>query len=575
MDTGVSIDELRALARAIALDGDLEVHVGADGSGWFIRPDTGVIHVDGGDLARSPPDDVRGLICHEAAHAAVTRYLHLVPRPVLQQTGIASLMNSLEDCRIEDWLAVRFPGTRPWIDLYNDRLFPVDGAGLEEQPWFSQFCLGAIHEWWHGELPRTVQPPARAALEATRAARERAIARQPPVDTEVDLDRAASYSRSRAAEVFRRQDVFAPPDAFERAVRLAAYETWRIVWTDVRPVYLDLIARDLEHAARMKAHEAEFLSRLGELRHPAPSGGVRHRWGLPGLAGVARDPGRPEPAGVGELPEELREAVRRVVDAPPGGIYEEARRGVSGLTDALFDELERVLRPRSYPRWVRGHPSGSRLDLRVAMAFEADPGAYLRIWERKTLPRKRDPCFCLLLDLSGSMSGDRIHHAFRGVVLMAEVLERLGVPFAVYGFQDALVPFKAFEEPLDAATRERLGGMPAEVQGGRSGGHNRPEHNWDGPVLERAADLLADRPAGTKVLLVVSDGEPSGPRDPEGALRQAVDRVLRTTDVLLVGVGLGPATDHVARFYPTHLASVPLDGFPAALGACVDGLLRA
>lgn len=577
----VPVDELRALARGVALDADLEVSIGDPGSGWFIDPKTGMINVDGGDLERGPPDDVRGLICHEAAHAAVTRYLHLVPRDIIKTTGMASLLNSLEDCRIEDWLARRYPGTEPWIEMYNDRLFPEDAKGLSEQPWFSQFCLGAIHEWWHGQMPGNLHDEPRAALEATREARQRYIDLQPPVEGDVGLDAVAAYPRSRVSALYARDDLFGPPDAFERAVRLTAYDAWRILWQEVKPTYLDLVARDKAHADKMKAHEQQFLTRLGELRYAPPMRGARRRSGLPVWAGLpAGPPTGPAPdrppgtGGVGELPPELRDAMRAVVEAPPSGVYEEARRDVAPLADRLFDELERILRPESYPRWVSHFPYGSRLDVRVAMTVDVEPGSYLRMWQRKTIPKKREPSFLLLLDLSGSMSGERIHHGFRGAVLVAEVLARLNVPFAVYGFQDTLVPFKGFGDPLDVAMREKIGGMPAEVQGGRPGGHNRPEHNWDGPVLERASEILLDRPPGTRVLLVVSDGEPSGPSDGEQALTRAVQRITRQTDLMLLGVGLGPGTEHVARYYPDHLASVPLQHFPAALGGLIERVLK-
>ena len=177
-----------------------------------------------------------------------------------------------------------------------------------------------------------------------------------------------------------------------------------------------------------------------------------------------------------------------------------------------------------------------------------------------------------MLDLSGSMSGERIGHGFRGVVLLCEVLAQLGVPFGVCGFQDVLLPFKALGAPLDDAVRSVLGTMPHEVEGARVGGHNRPQHNWDGPALRAAAERLQAHGARDPILLVVSDGEPSGPGDAADELRRAVDDVV-AAGLHLVGVGLGPGTQHVARFYPDHLAEVPLHAFPVALGARLESLL--
>ncbi len=576
MHAVTDIEELRALARAVALDEGLDLQLGEPGSGWFINPKTGIINVDGGDLAGQTADDSRGLICHEAAHAAVTRYLHLMPLHILKRPGIASLMNSLEDCRIEEWLKIRFPGSGEWIDLYNNRLFPDDAKGLEQQPWFQQFCLGAIHEWWHGELPPNLHDAPAEALETTREARQRIIAAQPPHDADVDLAAAFAYNGSPVEELFRRRDRFVPPDTFEKLVRLTAFIAYRITWLEIRPIYEDLIRRDKDHASQMKSAEQRFLRQLRELRFGSP---MRRKGGRsvpipislrPGGAPLGPSAGRPS-GGLADVPEHLRRAIDDIVNAPPENQYEEARRDVAPLADRLVASLERLLRPTSYPRWLPGYPSGSRVDLRVAMSMEVEPGAYTRMWQRKTLPSKRDPGILLLLDLSGSMAGGPIHNCFRGTVLVAEVLQRLQIPFAVYGFQDVLIPFKDFGAPLDEATRLRIGDMPAEVTGNRKGGHNRPQHNYDGPVLLSARDALLDYPAHTPILLSVSDGEPSGPSDADGALRRAVARVVK--DVTLIGIGLGPGTDHVARFYPDHIANVPLERFPEALARVMHRLI--
>ncbi|TNE87885.1 MAG: hypothetical protein EP330_16435 [Deltaproteobacteria bacterium] len=581
----VPVEELTALARAIALDAGLEIQVGQPGSGWFINPKTGIINVDGGDLAKEDPDDVRGLICHEAAHAAVTRYLTLVPEKTLKQPGIASLMNSLEDCRIEDWIVARFPGASAWVDLYNDRLFPESGKGLGEQPFFQQFCLGAIHEWWHGELPDTLHPTPRQALDDTRDARERIVGAQPPHDAEIDLMASLTYDRHPVARVFRGSDTFIPPDPFERLVRLSAYEAYRITWLEVRPVYLELIRQDKANAGKMKEQEQKFLQQIRELRFGAPPKGAKGRSVRipphlvpPALRGEMGDPPDPEmmdgePLELAELSEEMREMLERLAQSQPENQYEEARNDVMPYADAMVAHLERVLRPTSYPRWLNGYASGNRVDLRVAMHLEVEAGAYTRMWQRKTLPAKRDPAFLVFLDLSGSMNGERIHHGFRGVVLCCEVLERLQIPFAVHGFQDQVVPFKDFATPLDKAMREVIGTMPAEVRGNRKGGHNRPQHNWDGPCLLRAAEMLEAYPAHERMLLLISDGEPSGPSDADGALKRAVAKVRSSYDIHLVGIGLGPGTDHVNKYYPDAIANVSLERFPQLLGETIDRLV--
>jgi hypothetical protein len=296
---------------------------------------------------------------------------------------------------------------------------------------------------------------------------------------------------------------------------------------------------------------------------------------LPGSSSERNDAAVPEPASrtLPELDAEARRRLEAAADPSAADVWGAALQAVAGLAEPMVAELERVLTLDAFPRWVAGWPSGSRLDLRAAMQLEADRAGIDRLWQRKTVPHKHDPAFVLLLDLSGSMAGAPMEQGFRGVVLLSEVLARLGVPFAVHGFQDVLVPLKAFDAPLDGPMRALLGTMPAEVEGRRPGGRNRPEHNHDGPVIARAAELLARRPADHRVLIVVSDGIPSGPGDGEAALRDAIGEIRAAGAVHLVGVGLGPGTGHVARYYPEHLANVPLTAFPGALGRAIEAHL--
>lgn len=578
MNETAIVDELTALVRAVAMDPDLQVVVGPKGSGWFITPSLGRVSVDADDLVHQHPDDLRGLACHEAAHAAVTRYLSLVPPAMLAEPGMAALLNALEDCRIETWIMHRLPGARAWVQQYNDRLFPADGAGLADKPYFVQFCCGAIHDWWHGALPETLAPAVVEALTQTAEARQQVIALQPPADPHVSLDAAMAYRGSRAESAFSVRDRFSPPDGFERLVRLSAFTAWGVVWREVLPAYRSLLRLDLAHQRDVKQAEADWMRACRAATVAGGPGRATRRVLVPLPSGAAH-PGAPLPASpspsthMSTLSAASRAAMERVVNAPPASLYERALREVAHLTDPLVAELERLLRPTSYPRWLPGYPSGSRVDLRVAMQLNVAPDAHRRLWQRKTLPSKRDPAFYLLLDLSGSMREAPIEHGFRGLVLLAEVLTRLGVPFAAHGFQDQVIRFKRFDEPLDAAMRAKLGEMPAEVYGNRPGGHNQPGDNWDGPSLRAARDELLAWPGRDRVLLVVSDGQPTGPHDAERALHQAVAAARDAVHV--IGIGLGPGTEHVTRYYPEHIANVPLDQFPAALAGVITRLLGA
>jgi cobalamin biosynthesis protein CobT len=169
------------------------------------------------------------------------------------------------------------------------------------------------------------------------------------------------------------------------------------------------------------------------------------------------------------------------------------------------------------------------------------------------------------------MRGEKSDALLAGTVLLAETLHRLDVPFAVTGFQDVLIPFCDFPDGLTSHVRQHLGQMPREINGDRPGGNNRPSYNDDGPCLLEAADDLLAWSAVDRLLIVVSDGLPEGRRSSEDDLRTAVRKLRARGDGLkLIGIGLGPETEHVKDFYPESIANVPVSRLATEIG----GLLR-
>jgi cobalamin biosynthesis protein CobT len=116
--------------------------------------------------------------------------------------------------------------------------------------------------------------------------------------------------------------------------------------------------------------------------------------------------------------------------------------------------------------------------------------------------------------------------------------------------------------------------MPLEVSGRRPGGNNTPGFNDDGPCLREAAEQLLSAPADDRILIAVSDGMPAGRRSTEQDLRHVVRLLVREPRLRLIGVGIGPDTDHVRDFYPHSRASVALDRFAATLAELLRAVLE-
>ena len=165
------------------------------------------------------------------------------------------------------------------------------------------------------------------------------------------------------------------------------------------------------------------------------------------------------------------------------------------------------------PTQVRRLLDGDRLDLPaaiatiVAHATAASPDQ--RVYRRVRFQRE-PPALLLLLDLSESLNavppGARttlLELAQSASALSATSLASVAGELAIHGFSSngrhdvGYYRFKDFDEPYDEAARARLAGMRASLS------------TRLGTALRHAGQALAARNAPRKLLLVVTDGEPS------------------------------------------------------------------
>ena len=165
------------------------------------------------------------------------------------------------------------------------------------------------------------------------------------------------------------------------------------------------------------------------------------------------------------------------------------------------------------PSRARGCLDGDRLDLPAAIAalvarqsgVAPDPRVYRRV--RFQL---EPPALLLLLDLSESLNvvppganTTLLELAQSASALLATSLVGAVGDLAIHGFSSngrhdvGYYRFKDFDEPYDALARARLAGMRAHLS------------TRLGTALRHAGQALAARSARRKLLLVVTDGEPS------------------------------------------------------------------
>jgi hypothetical protein len=277
--------------------------------------------------------------------------------------------------------------------------------------------------------------------------------------------------------------------------------------------------------------------------------------------------------------EGIDEERQEATSANNADAYERAYQEIREFDDELYEKLDEIFHP-NIKRKTHLTAAGSRINLPAVVRREAARAAGSasidpKIFEHTHTPEKKNYAITLLVDLSGSMQEQgRIQETFKAVVLLSEVLSRIGIAFELLGFQDEVITFMGFQEELQDVVRQRMSGMIGEVYDQNPGGHNNANYNDDGPCLLDASKGLEEQQAKHRFLIVLSDGLPAGRRSNENDLTRAVEHILSTTDQMLIGVGLGRGTEHVQDYYPAALPNIDVRELPAVLGELLEDILR-
>ncbi len=182
---------------------------------------------------------------------------------------------------------------------------------------------------------------------------------------------------------------------------------------------------------------------------------------------------------------------------------------------AVLKRMKRILemlKPQNYVR-VRYQEEGSELDLDVAIRSLIDLKSGILPDPRINISHKhdsRDIAVMLLLDLSESTNDipQGCEHSIlqlckESVSLLSWSIEQLGDKFAIAGFHSntrhdvRYYHIKGFSEQWDDEVKGRIAGMKAGYS------------TRMGAAMRHAAHYLASQKADKKLLLILTDGEPS------------------------------------------------------------------
>lgn len=525
------LEELRLLAVLVSREPGLRVVEGAPGSGWSINRQSKIISMDGSRLRRESATFNRGLLLHEAGHAAITRLGAFLQDPFFRHPLVYGVLNAIEDTRLETWLGECLPGCRPWIREYNDALIWSHFPNRQGLPWgdlppLAAFALAIVGRWWHGVDGMKLPPAVEAAWEEAQPFLQK-ICRAIPLGQKRPENVEREYRGQAIACRLAAADLLAPPDTFEMEVRVCQADMWQAVQEGIVPI-LRRIAPDLPPAPKLPPALQAWLE-------------ARHLHDLPPVSlsqlglqpnGCRRQAGRG--GGIVEFPRDPDQ-------------YEQMVAGQHPAIERLGEEVIRLLQPETRRRWQGPFPGGSRLCLRSVFRAEGDSRRSAEVWQRPGDFLQPAPHFCLLVDVSGSMDGDPIRKTAEATVLLAEVCRRGGIALSVHAFSGECRSIVEWEDGLTGDARAMLGGLPQAAAGG----------TCLAPALRQVRSHLEQSGFQDRFLVVLSDGHPDNPPEVRKELAQ-----LRAEGIRVIGLGLGPETRGLARFIPNSLTELQPEAVP-------------
>jgi cobaltochelatase CobT len=203
---------------------------------------------------------------------------------------------------------------------------------------------------------------------------------------------------------------------------------------------------------------------------------------------------------------------------------------LSGVVNHLKQYFRSAIQTQTRSRNVVKQYSG-KIDRRRMAQIKTDT----RIFKRKTDAIDLDTTITLLVDYSGSMIGWKLAYATMYMNILAELCDFAGIPFEIIGFttapastsvrakikegrsvgllhyiiKDAAVPFKRIRPYMKYVINRRNGISSLCLSA--SNGTTAPTDvcNADGESLLFAADRIKKRRESRKIIIVISDGQPS------------------------------------------------------------------
>ena len=259
----------------------------------------------------------------------------------------------------------------------------------------------------------------------------------------------------------------------------------------------------------------------------------------------------------------------------PASDYGAHVQALGNVIGTMKRKLERGLADKVARGRDTGKEYGALDTRRLVQAYAGMPNVY---WTPEDVP-DMNTAVELLIDLSGSMSGFKVHTAMLTTICLCEALNSIGIPFEVTGFSsdgtlntwnradasrfhridnECYFVFKDFSDSL----RESKGSIASMRR-------CIVRNNCDGVSVAWSGRRLLKRPEAKKVMCVLSDGQPAfyvgNDVDREVAYQYLPDVVRGLGDRGIDLIGIGICDSAVGRYYPKYVVLSEVSDLPGEI----------
>ncbi len=225
------------------------------------------------------------------------------------------------------------------------------------------------------------------------------------------------------------------------------------------------------------------------------------------------------------------------IEFPPGD-YAAFQRVRSELAGPIKNVRDQLMMVKNVLDDLSGHDAGSQLDTQAVMQVMATQSDRTDVFEQLQ-PMYKDEAWVILIDASKSLSS--FAQETRGIATcLAEVatkMMRQRTQWAMLSFNNSIQVIKDFTENYDMTTKARIGGL------------TQRSTTLLPDALQVAHKALSTREAGVRILVVVSDGYPSGYNDIEKKLVSVIKGFAKS-DIYLMGVGVDSGA--IKQYFPVN-----------------------